>query len=101
MVNNFKFSSNSEAILADVNPDLVRIVRLALTLSSVDFGITERQREILRAGSKSQTMKSRHITGHAVDVVDYIGENISWDWNYYVQIAKAFKLASNPIRWVF
>ncbi|PYA51172.1 M15 family metallopeptidase [Serratia marcescens] len=108
MGNNFKFSQKSETKLAGVNPDLVQVVRLALTLSTVDFGITEglrtveRQKEMVRTG-KSQTMKSRHITGHAVDVVAYLGSEISWEWSYYAQIAKAFKLASAqlgiPIEW--
>ncbi|WP_454889543.1 M15 family metallopeptidase [Serratia quinivorans] len=108
MGNNFKLSQKSEDKLAGVNPDLVQVVRLALTLSPVDFGITEglrtveRQKEMVRTG-KSQTMKSRHITGHAVDVVAYIGADISWEWNYYAQIAKAFKLAGSqlgiPIEW--
>ncbi|HEJ8087014.1 TPA: M15 family metallopeptidase [Serratia liquefaciens] len=108
MKNNFTLSQNSEAKLAGINPDLLQVVRLALTLSEVDFGITEglrtieRQREMVCAG-KSQTMKSRHITGHAVDVAAYIGADITWEWRYYAQIAKAYKQAANqlgiPIEW--
>ncbi|MDI5633335.1 M15 family peptidase, partial [Salmonella enterica subsp. enterica serovar Anatum] len=63
-----KFSQRSENNLKGVNADLVKIVRRALQLSPVDFGITEglrtveRQRQLVAAG-KSQTMNSRHITG--------------------------------------
>ncbi|WON77821.1 M15 family metallopeptidase [Serratia sp. UGAL515B_01] len=104
----YKFSKRSENNLVGVNADLVKMARLALGLSSVDFGITEglrsvaRQRELVRDG-KSQTMNSRHITGHAIDVVAYIGKDISWEWKYYEQIAAAFKQASSelnvPIEW--
>lgn len=106
----YKFSSRSESHLAGVNADLVKLARVALSLSTVDFAITEglrtkkRQRALVDAG-KSQTMKSRHITGHANDVYAYpAGEaSGSWDWKYYEQIAKAFRLASLqtgiPVEW--
>ncbi|STI98390.1 putative phage PS3 [Escherichia coli] len=73
MSNTFKFSSRSEKNLQGVNPDLVKVTRRALEISEVDFGITEglrshyRQKQLVATG-KSQTMNSRHLTGHAVDV---------------------------------
>lgn len=107
-MNNFKFSQRSENNLKGVNPDLVKIVRRALQLSPVDFGITEglrtveRQRQLVAAG-KSQTMNSRHITGHAVDVFAYPTSAGSWEWKYYEQIATAFKQAAKelniPVEW--
>lgn len=99
---NFSFSERSEKNLQGVNPALIAVVRRALELSPVDFGITEglrtmeRQREMVRTG-KSQTLKSRHLTGHAVDVVAYLGANISWEWKYYEQIAAAFKQAGKEL----
>lgn len=107
-MSNFKFSQRSENNLKGVNPDLVKIVRLALQLSPVDFGITEglrtveRQRQLVAAG-KSQTMNSRHISGHAVDVFAYPTSTGSWEWKYYEQIATAFKQAAKelniPVEW--
>lgn len=107
-MSNFKFSQRSENNLKGVNPDLVKIVRRALLLSPVDFGITEglrtveRQRQLVAAG-KSQTMNSRHITGHAVDVFAYPTSAGSWEWKYYEQIATAFKQAAKelniPVEW--
>ena len=104
----FKFSQRSENNLKGVNPDLVKIVRRALQLSPVDFGITEglrtveRQRQLVAAG-KSQTMNSRHISGHAVDVFAYPTSTGSWEWKYYEQIATAFKQAAKelniPVEW--
>ena len=103
-----KFSQRSENNLKAVNADLVKIVRRALQLSPVDFGITEglrtveRQRQLVAAG-KSQTMNSRHITGHAVDVFAYPTSAGSWEWKYYEQIATAFKQAAKelniPVEW--
>ncbi|HEI9781990.1 TPA: M15 family metallopeptidase [Serratia marcescens] len=99
---NFSFSERSKKNLQGVNPALIAVARRALELSPVDFGITEglrtmeRQREMLRTG-KSQTLKSRHLTGHAVDVVAYLGANISWEWKYYEQIAAAFKQAGKEL----
>lgn len=107
-MSNFKFSQRSENNLKGVNPDLVKIVRRALQLSPVDFGITEglrtveRQRQLVAVG-KSQTMNSRHISGHAVDVFAYPTSAGSWEWKYYEQIATAFKQAAKelniPVEW--
>lgn len=105
---NFCFSPRSENNLCGVHPDLVRVVRRALALSDVDFGITEglrtpeRQRQLVAAG-KSQTQNSRHLTGHAVDVFAYPTPAGSWEWKYYAQISAAFKQAAAelniPIEW--
>ncbi|MDN7933678.1 M15 family metallopeptidase [Burkholderia metallica] len=104
----FKFSQRSEANLAGVNEPLVKVVRRALERSEVDFGITEgmrtreRQRELV-AAKKSQTMNSRHLTGHAVDVMAYVNGAGTWEWKYYEDIARAFKQAAAelgiPIVW--
>ncbi|EOO9467045.1 M15 family metallopeptidase, partial [Escherichia coli] len=85
--------------LEGVKPQLVAVVRRALELSEVDFGITEglrtkeRQKQLVAEG-KSQTMNSRHLTGDAVDVVAWGGSQVSWDWPLYEKIAQAFKQAA-------
>ena len=98
----------SERRLIGVHPDLVRVVRLAHERSPVSFRITEglrtkaRQAELVKAGA-SQTMNSRHLTGHAVDVVAMVAGKVRWDWPLYPQIAAAFKQAAEelgiPIIW--
>ncbi|EPF0313780.1 M15 family metallopeptidase [Enterobacter chuandaensis] len=108
MTNNFKFSQRSEKNLQGVKPQLVAVVRRALELSSVDFGITEglrtqeRQKQLYAEG-KSQTMNSRHLTGEAVDVVAYVGGTVSWEFPLYRKISEAFKQAAQelntPIDW--
>lgn len=104
----FKFSQRSENNLKGVNADLVKVVRRALQLSAVDFGITEglrsveRQKQLVAEG-KSQTMNSRHLSGHAVDVFAYPTPAGSWDWKFYQKISEAFKQAGKelniPIEW--
>jgi len=98
----FKLSKRSLSRLEGVHPDLVKVVMLAITLTDVDFGVTEglrtveRQR-VLKSAGASQTMNSRHITGHAVDLVAYIGAGISWDWPLYYKIADAMKRAAQSL----
>ena len=94
--------------LKGVHPDLVKVVEKAITLTEIDFRVTEglrsktRQIELVNKGA-SKTLNSRHITGHAVDVVALIGGSVRWDWPLYDIIAKAFKQASKelniPIIW--
>ena len=104
----FVLGSRSRARLKGVHPDLVRVVELALTYSPHDFTIIEglrtvaRQRELKAAGA-SQTMNSRHITGHAIDFAVLVGGKVRWDWPLYGQVAVAFKRAAKelnvPIIW--
>ena len=104
----FRLSSRSLARLEGVHPDLIRVVKRAIEITPVDFGITEglrtkeRQRQLVAQGA-SRTMNSRHLTGHAVDVVAYIGSEVRWDWPLYPRIAKAFRQAAAelkvPIEW--
>lgn len=93
------FSARSFNHLAGVRPELVVLAYHALLLSPVPFQITdglrtrEEQEELLAEG-KSRTMRSRHLTGHAVDVVAIQGGKVSWDWGLYETIADAWKRAS-------
>ena len=104
----FKLSKRSLQRLEGVKPDLVRVVKRAIELTEVDFGVVqglrtpEEQAEYVAKGA-SQTTQSKHLTGEAVDLVAYIGPNISWDIEYYPTIADAIKAAAIelnvPIRW--
>ena len=42
-------------------------------------------------------MKSRHITGHAVDLGAYVGGSVRWDWPLYHKIAAAMKAAASEL----
>ena len=107
-MNKFKLSRRSLERMQGVHPDLVKVVLLAIQLTEVDFGVTEgvrtieKQREYFAKGA-SKTMKSRHLTGHAVDLAAYIGAEVRWDWPLYHKLADAMKRAANslnvPIVW--
>lgn len=104
----FRLGAVSRANLAGVHPDLTQIVTAAIAISPVDFQViegrrsAEREAELVRAGA-SQTLRSRHLTGHAVDVCALAGGEVSWDWALYPPIAAAFKQAAaslgHPIEW--
>ncbi|EGH2839145.1 M15 family metallopeptidase [Salmonella enterica] len=94
----FKFSRKSLSRLQGVNPLLISLAERALELSAIDFGVTEglrtrrRQDELYREG-KTETLNSRHLTGHAIDVMAYPTPQGSWDFSDYELIAAAFKQA--------
>lgn len=104
----YQLSAKSEARLSGVRPELVSVVRRALELSEVDFAVTEglrtkeRQAELVASGA-SQTMNSRHLTGHAVDLAPIIAGQIRWDWPPFYKLADAMKKAAAelgvPIVW--
>lgn len=95
----YALSKRSLARLEGVHPRLVALVQEAIALSPVDFMVTEglrtsqRQAALVRAGA-SRTLKSRHLTGHAVDVAALIDGQVRWDWPLYPRIAAAFKAAA-------
>ena len=104
----FKLSDRSMGRLEGIEPELIGIVTRAIELTKIDFGVTcglrskEEQRKLVETGA-SQTMKSKHLEGRAVDVVAYIGSRITWELNVYDDIADAFKQAAEEmdvgIRW--
>lgn len=103
-----KLDERSVKNLNGVQPDLVKVVRRAAELTDIDFIVTEgvrtlkRQRELVAAGA-SRTLKSRHITGHAIDFAPVIKGQVTWKWPPFPIIAAAFKKAAKeigiPIAW--
>lgn len=89
--------------LAGVHPDLVRVVKRAAELTEIPFVVTEglrtveRQKQLVASGA-STTKKSRHITGHAVDLAAMVGDEIRWDWPLYAKLAKAMKSAAAELK---
>jgi peptidoglycan LD-endopeptidase CwlK len=104
----FKLGKRSIERLQGVHPDLVRVVERAIELSTVDFTVLEglrspeRQQTLVASGA-SQTLNSRHITGHAVDLGAWVDNQVDWSWPLYHQIANAMKAAATelgiPIVW--
>jgi peptidoglycan LD-endopeptidase CwlK len=102
----YKLGTRSLQNLSGVHPDLVAVVKLAISITEQDFTVIEgvrninRQRELVKAG-KSTTMNSRHITGHAVDMVPW---PVDWnDLERFEVMSEAMKQAAEeldiPIVW--
>jgi len=98
----FHLSRASWEKLTGVHPELVAVAALALTMSPVDFKVTEglrdleRQRKLMAEG-KSRTLNSRHLTGHAIDIAAIDGAGVTWEWGNYEQIAEAMKRAADQL----
>ena len=98
----FKLGKWSIERLQGVHPDLVRVVERAIDLTPVDFTVLEglrspeRQQTLVASGA-SQTLNSRHITGHAVDLGAWVDNQVDWSWPLYAKIANAMKAAAKEL----
>jgi peptidoglycan LD-endopeptidase CwlK len=78
------------------------VVLRAAELSDQEFVVLEgvrtpeRQKQLLSQG-KTQTLKSNHITGNAVDLVPKIDGKISWDWKYFYPLADIMDKAADEL----
>ena len=104
----FKLSQRSLDRLEGVKPDLVNVVKRAIELTTVDFGVIEgvrteeRQKELVAKGA-SKTLKSKHLDGNAVDLMVYVDGRGCWELNLYDEVADAMRQAAIeegvPVRW--
>ena len=97
-----EFTSNSFNKLRGVHPLLVKCAQLALERSTIDFQISEGVRSLERQkalyeAKKSHTMASYHLEGKAIDVFAMIGGKVSWSFNDYAEINKAFQSAAEEL----
>lgn len=99
---NFRFGAKSEERLQGVHPDLVKVVRRALELSKVDFSVAEglrsyeRQKQLVAEG-KSRTMKSRHLSGHAVDLYPVSKAGAEWVREDFTEVVDAMRRAAKAL----
>ena len=85
-----------------VDPRLQEVVKLAIKLTTVDFGVSEgvrslERQKLLYEQKKSKTMKSYHLVGKAVDVFAVVSGEVSWKAIYYHEIAIAMKAAAKKL----
>ena len=98
----FKLSRRSLDRLEGVDESLQEVCKMAITLSSIDFGILqgmrtlEQQKELVASGA-SQTLKSKHLEGKAVDLGAFINGRLSWELNLYDNVADAIKEAATQL----
>ena len=104
----FKLSERSLSKLEGVDSSLVAVVKRAIELTKVDFGViygmrTVEEQEKLVAAGKSQTMKSNHLIGKAVDLMAYVDGKGVWELNVYDDLCDAMKAAAEelgtPVKW--
>ena len=98
----FKLSQRSLDRLKGLDQDLIDVVQRAIDITEIDFGVSEglrtleRQKELVEKGA-SQTLKSKHLGGKAVDLVAYIGPRVSWELKVYDDIADAMRQAAKEL----
>ena len=104
------YSPRSLRSLHGIHPDLRRVIDRALQSSPLDFTVIEglrnkdRQRQLVASGA-SKTMNSRHLTGHAVDLLPLNPETGKGEfaWPLYDVLGPAVKAAAKkegvPIVW--
>jgi peptidoglycan L-alanyl-D-glutamate endopeptidase CwlK len=104
-------NTTSHQRLRGVHPDLVRVVRrCAADWADPETGFivtqglrTLEEQKLLKAKGASRTLRSRHLTGHAVDLAVSVRGQTRWDWPLYAKLAKAMKDAARkekvPLEW--
>lgn len=96
----FQLSTRSLTKLQGVDEHLVVVVRRAIEITSVDFGVVEglrtreRQIELFEKGASQIRDGGKHVEGKAVDLMAYLGDRGSWELNLYDNIADAMKQAA-------
>jgi peptidoglycan L-alanyl-D-glutamate endopeptidase CwlK len=96
----FKFGVRSKSNLSGVKPKLRALMEEAITDSPLDFVVTcglrtiDEQRVLVSMG-KSQTMKSKHLTGDAVDIAVFVDGKITWEHKHYRTVAAHIKKIAN------
>jgi peptidoglycan L-alanyl-D-glutamate endopeptidase CwlK len=105
----FILSERSLNNLVGVDERLVEVVKRAIEITKVDFGVIEgvrtpeKQLEYFNKGASQIAVGGTHVHGKAVDLMAYIGARGSWELNLYDDIADAMKAAAIEqdvaIRW--
>jgi peptidoglycan L-alanyl-D-glutamate endopeptidase CwlK len=103
-----RLNDRSRRKLQGVHQDLVRVIEHAAEISVVRIVVTEglrtleRQKQLVQAGA-STTFRSRHLTGHAVDLAALLDGEVRWDWPLYQRLGETVKAAAQdlllPIEW--
>ena len=104
----FKLGNRSKERLQGVDKRIIEIIKLALTISVIDFGIPEHggirdaatQRSLFKRGvSKCDGIKSKssHQSGLAFDMFAYVDGRASWDRYHLTQVAAAILQAASML----
>jgi peptidoglycan L-alanyl-D-glutamate endopeptidase CwlK len=103
----YKLGKRSLEKLEGVDERMVAVVKYAINVTKQDFSVicglrTIEEQKVLVAKGASQTMKSKHIDGLAVDLMAYV-DGGRWELNLYDEIADAMaegaRAVDVPIVW--
>ena len=99
----YQLSEKSISKLAGVHPDLVKVIKRAIEITPVDFTVieglrTKEQQAYYVKKGVSKTMRSRHLTGHAVDIAPIIDGKVSWVMKDYKPVVDAVKQAALELK---
>ena len=98
----YKLSQRSLDRLEGLDERLIAVVTSAIHHSKIDFGVIcgmrtlEEQRALVEKGA-SQTMKSKHLVGRAVDLMAYVDGKGCWELNVYDDLCDAMKVAAEEL----
>lgn len=98
----YKLGKRSLSRLEGLHPDLVAVVKRAIEITEQDFSVLEGLRSVEQqrknvARGVSKTMNSRHLTGHAVDIVPYPLPSGKWKRSWWNEIAPAMHQAADEL----
>mgnify|MGYP006112269129 FL=1 len=103
----YKLGKGSLSKLEGIDERMIAVVNYAITVTKQDFSVicgmrTIEEQKVLVAKGASQTMKSKHIDGLAVDLMAYVNGG-RWELNLYDEIADAMSEGAHevdvPIVW--
>lgn len=98
----WKLGKKSLERLTGVKEPLQNVIKTAIVDSPYDFSITcglrtVEEQKVLVATGKSRTMKSKHLTGDAVDIAVFVDDKLTWDLKYYKVVATHIKKVATKL----
>lgn len=100
----FRLSKRSLSRLDGVHPDLVKVVKRAIEITPLDFGVSEGVRDLETqkkyvADGKSTTLKSKHLPqkdgfSHAVDLFVFVDGKVTWEHKHFRKVVQAMFTAA-------
>jgi peptidoglycan L-alanyl-D-glutamate endopeptidase CwlK len=100
----FALSERSLAKLQGVDENLIAVVKRAIQISTVDFGVTcglrtqAEQDRLFASGASQVKTGGKHVLGKAVDLVAYVDNRACWELNLYDDVAQAMRAAAEELK---
>lgn len=98
----YAFGPRSLKRMQGIHADLRKVMHRAIATTDMDFTVLEGLRTLAQqrkyyATGKSKTMRSRHLTGHAIDIAPLVDGKVTWDWAVYDRFAPIIKQAAKDV----